>query len=181
MENNMNKYSDIVSDGGMDPRNEYEKEREYHKMNETKNNDDEVAALLHSTTDAQVWTDEFIKTFNKLYPDAYYNSTLPYVTFKDWIHVWFCNAIQTGIDLTHNERCKRYVYILQGNSGAIVNVWNNGFEPSEDEMDKAYNEHCGTSTKNSASFGCTLYRWNKYDGLKCWNGKASAETIYNWK
>jgi len=31
---NMNKYSDIVSDGGMDSRNEYEKERESHQMKE---------------------------------------------------------------------------------------------------------------------------------------------------
>ena len=32
--NNMSKYSDIVSDGGLDPRNEYEKERKSHNMNE---------------------------------------------------------------------------------------------------------------------------------------------------
>jgi hypothetical protein len=30
----MSKYSDIVSDGGMDPRNEYEKERESHQIKE---------------------------------------------------------------------------------------------------------------------------------------------------
>ena len=32
--NNMSKYSDIVSDGGMDPRNEYVKERKSHQINE---------------------------------------------------------------------------------------------------------------------------------------------------
>ena len=136
---------------------------------------------LHSTTDGQVWTNEFVNTFKNVYTDAYYKTISCGETFREWVLGWFCNAIQTGIDLTNNERDKRYVYILQSNSGAIVKVWSNGFEPSEDEMDVAYSEYndlCGTA---SAAINCTLYRWNKYEGIKCWNGKALAETIYNWK
>jgi hypothetical protein len=137
--------------------------------------------MLHNTTDAQVWTDEFIKTFRKLYPligDAYI-ALSHFDDFRDWVFGWFCNAIQTGIDLTNCERDKRYIYILQSNSGAIVEVWNNGFEPSEDELDEVYsnwNAVCG----GRAAINCALYRWNKYEGLECWNGKAVAKTIYNW-
>lgn len=143
--------------------------------------------MLHNTTDAKVWTDEFIKTFRKLYPligDAYI-ALSHFDDFRDWVFGWFCNAIQTAIDLTNARRDKRYVYILQSNSGAIVNVWNNGFEPSEDELDEAYAVHLGRHAlcdgkKHSAATNCTLYRWNKYEGLEHWNGKAVAQTIYNW-
>jgi hypothetical protein len=143
---------------------------------------------LHNTTDAKVWTDEFFKTLGQLYPfiGNYFNLSKGshyYVEFTDWVFGWFCNAIQTSIDLTNAQRDKRCVYILQSNSGAIVKVWNNGFEPSEDELDEAYAEYLervAQPDKGSAATNCTLYRWNKYDGLKCWNGKAVAETIYNW-
>lgn len=153
-----------------------------YKLTEQEN----MKVKLHNTTDAQVWTDEFIKTLNKLYPHfGNYVRVGEGADFNEWVFGWFCNAIQTGIDLTNNERDNRCVYILQSNSGENVKIWNNGFEPSEDEMDEAYSEylyrvagHDGRSC--SASINCTLFRWSKYNGLECWHGKAIAETKYNW-
>lgn len=150
-------------------------------MNDEANNDDKVAAL-HSTTDAQVWTDEFIKTFQKEFPRIE-EAFICFNDFKEWVFGWFCNAIQTGIDLTNNKRDKQYVYILQCNSGAIVKVWSHGCEPNERDMDVAYSvfNNLYDTVKGIAAINCTLYRWNRYEGLQSWNGKLTAGTKYNWK
>jgi len=147
--------------------------------------EENIEVKLHNTTDAQVWTDDFFKTFGKVYPDIIYyiNSLLPKErreSFKEWVFGWFCNAIQTGIDLTNNERDIRYIYILKSHSGVIVKVWNYGSEPSLYDMDEAYGEYLG-GTPADSYVNCTLYRYNKYDGLQHWNGKAEPETKYNWR
>lgn len=148
--------------------------------------EENIEVKLHNTTDAQVWTDDFFKTFEKIYPDIFYyiNSLLPKEgceSFKEWVFGWFCNAIQTGIDLTNNERDKRYIYILQSNSGDIVDIYN--YEPSEQDINSSYKLRFNfpTGTPVDASKKCLLIRYNKHKGMQYWNGKAEPETKYNWK
>lgn len=147
---------------------------------------DNTEVKLHNTTDAQVWTDDFFKTFGKVYPDVFYciNSLLPKEgtkSFKEWVFGWFCNAIQTGIDLTNNKRDKQYIYILQSNSGDIVDIYN--YEPSEQDINSSYKFYYNfpKETPVDASKKCNLIRYNKYKGIQCWNGKAEPDTKYNWK
>ena len=137
---------------------------------------------LHQTMDAQVWTKEFLKIFQKLYPDIYpvCTSADRFVDFSDWIHTWFCNLIMTGYDHAHWERDKRYVYILQSNSGEIVQIWNNGIEPNELEMSESYKSFLKCPDLPKINISCTLYRWSKHKGLQHWSGKATEETKYNW-
>ena len=147
---------------------------------DAKQTEDDKEVKLHSTTDAQVWTDEFLKLLPKLFFDV--NDCVKkdrYDDFEEWVFGWFCNAIQTGIDLTNNERNKQYIYILQSNCGAIVDVYY--YEPLEYDMNSSYREYLQIATQPDASINCTLYRYNKYNGLQCWNGKAEKDTNYNWK
>ena len=148
--------------------------------------EENIEVKLHNTTDAQVWTDDFFKTFGKVYPDIFYyiNSLLPKErreSFKEWVFGWFCNAIQTGIDLTNNERNKQYIYILQSNSGDIVDIYT--YEPYEQDINSSYRFHYNIDdeTHVDASKKCLLIRYNKHKGMQYWNGKAEPETKYNWK
>lgn len=148
--------------------------------------DENIEVKLHNTTDAQVWTDDFFKTFGKVYPDIsyYINSLLPKErreSFKEWVFGWFCNAIQTGIDLTNNKRDKQYIYILQSNSGDIVDIYY--YEPSEQYINSSYKFYYNIDDKThvDASKKCNLIRYNIYKGIQYWNGKAEPDTIYNWK
>ena len=148
--------------------------------------EENVEVKLHNTTDAQVWTDDFFKTFGKVYPEIIYyiNSLLPKErreSFKEWVFGWFCNAIQTGIDLTNTERNKQYIYILQSNSGDIVDIYT--YEPYEQDINSSYRFHYNIDdeTHVDASKKCLLIRYNKHKGMQYWNGKAEPETKYNWK
>lgn len=147
---------------------------------------EDIEVKLHNTTDAQVWTDEFIKTLNSVFPEIFNdpNYLVPkrrYDDFKEWVFGWFCNAIQTGIDLTNNERDKQYIYILQSNSGDIVDIYN--YEPSEQDINSSYKLRFNfpKETPVDASKKCHLIRYNKYKGMQIWNGKAEPDTKYNWK
>lgn len=145
---------------------------------------DNTEVKLHNTTDAQIWTDEFIKTLRKVFPEIFDDpnhiiSKQRYEDFEEWVFGWFCNAIQTGIDLTHNERDKKYIYILQTITGGIVKVYD--FEPSEHDMNSSYGYYLGSETTADASKNCILYRYNKYTDLQYWNGKVDPDTKYNWK
>ena len=81
-------------------------------------------ADLHSTMDANVWTDEFLKTFQYANLD------------RESVHSWVCNMIMVGYDHAHSSRDKSFTYILQSHSGAIVKLFH--WEPSVKEMDEAY-------------------------------------------
>ena len=147
---------------------------------ETEKTKEDREVKLHNTTDANVWTDEFLKLLPKLFLDV--NDCIKtdrYDDFKEWVFGWFCNAIQTGIDLTNSERDKQYIYILQSNSGGIVDIYY--FEPRECDMNSSYREYLQIATQPDASINCTLYRYNKYKGLQCWNGTVEKDTKYNWK
>ena len=153
---------------------------------ETTKEEENIEVKLHNTTDAQVWTEDFFKTFGKVYPDIIYyiNSLLPKErrgSFKEWVFGWFCNAIQTGIDLTNNERNNQYIYILQSNSGDIVDIYT--YEPYEQDINSSYRFHYNIydETHVDASKKCLLIRYNKHKGMQYWNGKAEPETKYNWK
>lgn len=144
---------------------------------------------LHQTMDAMIWANKFLEIFRILYPDIE-NCCIKksrFEDFSDWIHSWFCNLIMTGYDHAHSERDKRYVYILQSNSGGIVDIWNNGVEPDELEMKKSYQKYLNANSSveelelPNVTDNCTLYRYNRYEGLQCWNGKIESETKYNWK
>jgi hypothetical protein len=137
---------------------------------------------LHQTMDANVWTKEFLKTFQRLYPDIHPNCTKAerFDDFSEFVHSWFCNVIMTGWDHAHWEMDKRYVYILKSNSGSIVKIWNSGIEPDEREMREAYQEYLKCEELPDVSYNCTLYRYNKHEGIQHWNGKIQLETKYNW-
>jgi hypothetical protein len=147
---------------------------------ETKQTEDDAEVKLHNTTDAQVWTDEFLKLLPKLFFDV--NACVKkdrYDDFEEWVFGWFCNAIQTGIDLTNNERNKQYIYILQSNGEGIVDIYY--YEPRECDMNSSYRAYLQMATQPDASIDCTLYRYSKYNGLQSWNGKVEKDTNYNWK
>jgi hypothetical protein len=48
-------------------------------------------------------------------------------------------------------------------------------------MNSSYRGYLNSETIVDASYNCTLYRYNKYTGLQCWNGKVDPDTKYNWK
>lgn len=140
-----------------------------------KENPKDEMTNLHSTMDAQVWTKEFMSVFYKLYPNK--------VKLDDeWIYGWFCNLIMCGYDHANWSRDAQPIYILKGNSGAIVRVFH--WEPSDKDMNEAYANYLGKDLDADvdASINCVLYRWRRdaCDLVEVWSGKIIPESKYNW-
>jgi hypothetical protein len=85
-ETNMSNYSDIVSDGGMDPRNEYEKERKSHKMNEADEKIIELLEMIVKQNEEIIKNQNIWRTFpTVLVPpsiDPHFGKDIPYVPYK---------------------------------------------------------------------------------------------------
>ena len=123
---------------------------------------------IHSTMDANVWTDEFLKTFQYANLD------------RESVHSWVCNMIMVGYDHALSRRNKDHIYILKSHTGAIVTVF--PWEPSVKEMDQAYAKHLNQDQlqPGASEWNCILYRWSRNDGLQVWNGKIELDTKYKW-
>jgi hypothetical protein len=123
---------------------------------------------LHSTMDAQIWTDEFLKTFQYANLD------------RDSVLAWVSNMIMVGYDHANHRRDKDYTYILKSQTGIVDVFW---YEPTVKQMDQAYAKYLNQEIlePGASEWNCVLYRWSKNTGLEVWNGKAQVETRYNWK
>jgi len=127
---------------------------------------------LHSTMDAKVWTDEFCKTYEKLY-----NQKID----EEWIYGWMCDAIMCGYDHQSWQRDNEYIYILKTAGGDILKVFH--YEPSEknikDEYVKHYPEDLVGNDYKIFDY-VRLYRWSRSYGLMEMSGPKS-DTQYEWK
>jgi len=82
----MSNYSDIVSDGGMDPRNEYEKERESHKMKEAAEKIIQLLEMIVKQNEEIIKNQNIWRTFPTVpVPpsiDPHFGKDIPYLPYK---------------------------------------------------------------------------------------------------
>jgi hypothetical protein len=145
---------------------------------------------LHSTLDATVWADEFVKIFQDIYGreqvphgGCFYvkNPDDNIKDFREWVHSWMANALMTGHDMALSRKEKEYIYIVQSHTGEIVHIFN--VEPDVRSIKNAYGEYLNQdiSDMNESSLFCNvrLLRWNKWKGLETRIDR-NDDSLYKW-